>query len=110
MDSKVIIERPVQEVFGFVVDPSNIPSIDPSVQSVQKSSEGPLDTGTTFRMRRKAPLLGKAQEASMRCTAVEPDRKIELEAIRGPITPAASLTFERAEGGPGCGSAGSRTR
>ena len=99
MDSKVIIERPVEEVFGFVADPSNIPSIDPSVQSVEKSSEGPLDAGTTFRMRRKAPLLGKARETSMRCTAVEPNRKIKLEAITGPITPAASLTFERADGG-----------
>jgi uncharacterized membrane protein len=98
MDSKVIIERPVEEVCGFVADPSNIPSIDPSVQSVEKSSEGPLDVGTTFRMRRKAPLLGKPPEASMRCTAVEPNREIELEAIEGPITPAASLTFERADG------------
>src|ERR671911_1466306 len=99
MYSKVIIERPVEEVFEFVVDPSNIPSIDPSIQSVEKSSEGQLDAGTTFRMRLKAPLQGKAPEASMRCTAVVPNRKIKLEAITGPVTPAASLTFERADGG-----------
>jgi hypothetical protein len=46
MDSKVIIERPVEVVFGFVVDPSNIPSIDPSVQSVEKSSEGGSSTSS----------------------------------------------------------------
>jgi carbon monoxide dehydrogenase subunit G len=99
MESVVIIERPVEEVFGFVVDLSNIPSTDPSVQSVEKTSEGAIDAGTTFRMRQKAPPLGKVREASVRYTTVEPNRKIEFEAMVGPISPMASLTFEQANGG-----------
>ena len=99
MESVVIIERPVEEVFGFVVDLSNIPSTDPSVQSVEKTSEGPIDEGTTFLMRQKAPPLGKVREASVRYTAVEPNRKIEFESMVGPISPTASLTFEQANGG-----------
>jgi len=99
MESTVIIERPVEEVFEFVVDLSNIPSTDPSVQSVEKTSEGPIDAGSTFRMRQKAPPLGKVREASVRYTAVEPNRKIEFEAMVGPISPTASLTFEQANGG-----------
>jgi carbon monoxide dehydrogenase subunit G len=99
MESTVIIERPVEEVFGFVVDLTNVPSMDPSVQSVQKTSEGPIDAGTTFRMRQKAPPLGKVREASVRYTAVEPNRNIEFEAMVGPISPTARLTFEQANGG-----------
>ena len=98
MESIVIIERPVEEVFGFVVDLSNIPSMDPSVESVEKTSEGPIDAGTTFLMRQKTPPLGKIREASVRYTAVETNRKIEFEAMVGPISPTASLTFEQANG------------
>jgi uncharacterized membrane protein len=83
----VLIERPVEEVFGFVVDLTNVPSMDPSVKSVQKTSEGPIDAGTTCRMRQEAPHLGKGREASVRYTAVKPNRKIELEAMGGARSP-----------------------
>ena len=87
MESTVIVERPVEEVFGFILDLTNVPSMDPSVQSVEKTSEGPIEAGTTFRMRQKAPPMGKVREASVRYTAVEPNRKIEFEAMVGPIPP-----------------------
>jgi uncharacterized membrane protein len=99
MESTVIIERPVEEVFGFVLDLTNIPSTDPSVRSVQKTSEGPIEAGTTFLMRQEAPPVGKVREATVRYTAVEPNRAIEFEAMVGPISPTARLTFEQANGG-----------
>jgi len=99
MESTVIIERPVEEVFGFVLDLTNIPSTDPSVRSVEKTSEGPIEAGSTFLMRQEAPPMGKVREATVRYTAVEPDRNIEFEAMVGPITPTAKLTFEQANGG-----------
>jgi|SRR5215204_685935 len=98
MESTVIIERPLEEVFGFVVDLTNIPTADPSVRSVEKTSEGPIDAGTTFLMSQEAPPLGKVREARVRYTAVEPNRSIEFEAMVGPIAPTARLTFERADG------------
>src|SRR5215207_4958541 len=99
MESTVIIERPVEEVFGFVVDLTNIPATDPSVRSVQKTSEGPIEAGTTFLIRQEAPPVGKVREATVRYTAVEPNRNIEFEAMVGPITPTAKLSFEQANGG-----------
>lgn len=99
MESTVVIERPVEEVFGFVLDLTNIPSMDPSVESVERTSEGPVTAGTTFRLRQKAPPLGRLRDALVRYTAVEPNRKIVFEARVGPIAPTASLTFERANGG-----------
>src|SRR5215212_5688996 len=99
MESTVIIERPVEEVFGFVLDLTNIPATDPSVKSVEKTSEGPIAAGTTFLMRQEAPPVGKVREATVRYTAVEPDRNIEFEAMVGPIAPTARLTFEQANGG-----------
>jgi carbon monoxide dehydrogenase subunit G len=99
MDSTVLINRPVEEVFGFVADLTNVPSMDPSVKSVQKTSQGPIEAGTTFRMRQKTPHLGKGREASVRYTAVKPNRKIDLKARVGPSSSTARLTFERADEG-----------
>jgi uncharacterized membrane protein len=99
MESTVIIERPVEEVFGFVLDLTNIPSTDPSVRSVQKTSEGPIEAGSTFLMRQEAPPVGKVREATLRYTAVAPNRYIDFEAMVGPISPTARLTFEQANTG-----------
>jgi carbon monoxide dehydrogenase subunit G len=99
MESTVIIDRPVEEVFGFVLDLTNIPSTDPSVRSVQKTSEGPIEAGTTFLMRQEAPPVRKVREARVRYTTVEPHRNIEFEANVGPIAPTARLTFEQADAG-----------
>jgi carbon monoxide dehydrogenase subunit G len=99
MDSTVRIDRPVEEVFGFVADLTNVASMDPSVKSVQKTSEGPIGAGSTFRIRQKAPHLGKVRVASVRYTTVKSNRKIAFEARVGPNSPTARLTFKRVDGG-----------
>jgi uncharacterized membrane protein len=99
MESTVRIERPVEEVFRFVVDLTNVPLMDPSVQSVQKTSQGPIGAGSTFRIRQRAPHLGKVREASVHYTTVKPHRKIEFKARVGPNSPTARLTFKRVDGG-----------
>jgi carbon monoxide dehydrogenase subunit G len=99
MDSTVLIERPVEEVFGFVADLTNVASMDPSVKSVQKTSQGPIGAGSTFRIRQRAPHLGKVRDASVRYTAVKSNRKIEFKARVGPNSPTARLTFKRVDGG-----------
>jgi len=99
MDSTALIERPVKEVFGFVADLTNVESMDPSVKSVQKTSQGPIGAGSTFRIRQRAPHLGKARDASVRFTTVKPNRKIEFEARVGPNSSTARLTFKPVDGG-----------
>ena len=99
MESTVRIERPVEDVFGFVADLTNVASMDPSVKSVQKTSEGPIGAGSTFRIRQKAPHLGKVRDTSVRYTTVKPNRKIAFEARVGPNSPTARLTFKRVDGG-----------
>jgi hypothetical protein len=94
MQSTVVIARPVEEVFGFVlaIDES-APRIDPCVHvgSVIKTPDGPPGPGTTFRFRQQN--LGKTRETLTRFIAVEPNRKIEFEAEIGPMRPQCDLTF-----------------
>lgn len=100
MQSTVVIARPVEDVFGFLlaIDES-APRIDPGVQagSVIKTPDGPPGPGTAFRFRQQN--LGKTRETVTRFIAVEPNRKIEFEAEIGPMRPRCDLTFEPTDGG-----------
>jgi uncharacterized protein YndB with AHSA1/START domain len=100
MQSTVVIARPVEEVFAFLlaIDES-APKIDTSVQpgSVIKTPDGPPGPGTTFRFRQQN--LGKTRETVTRFIAVEPNQKIEFQAEIGPMRPQCDLTFEPTDGG-----------
>jgi hypothetical protein len=98
MESTVTIARPVAEVFGSVLALDEIArKIDPSLESVIKTPEGPPGPGTTFRLRQHN--LGKMRETVTRFTVVEPNRRIEFEAAIGPMRPKCDLTFEAIDRG-----------
>jgi len=98
MQSVIEINRPVEPVYGFFLDlERSIVRTDPTVESVVKTTEGPLGAGTTFRLRQ--PVMGKVREQTMRVTAVDPNRRIDMEAAFGPVRPRFSLSFEPTGGG-----------
>ena len=98
IESAVVINRPVEEVFGFFLNlDENAPRVDPGLLSVVRSPDGPTEAGTTFRFRQK--MLGRPRETTTRFVSIEPNRKIEFQAFLGPIRPTAVLTFERADTG-----------
>lgn len=94
----MVIARPVEVVFEFVLDAeANMPKWNAAVESVAKTSEGPIATGSTFEMRGR--LMGRRVEMTTRFTTVEPNRVIELETTGRPIAPRAGLWFEPEDGG-----------
>jgi uncharacterized protein YndB with AHSA1/START domain len=103
IESSVVIARPVEEVFPFLLDLEKATKSDPSVESVVKTPEGPIGVGTMFRLRQRPPaiarLLGRRQESTMVYTRVEPNREFEFDAELGPLSPHMRVTFEKAEGG-----------
>jgi uncharacterized protein YndB with AHSA1/START domain len=93
MQSAIDINRPVEAVYGFFLDlERSIVRTDPTVESVVKTTEGPLGPGTTFMIRQ--PVMGRVREQTMKVIAVDPNRRIEMEAAFGPVRPKFSLTFE----------------
>src|SRR5262245_56447480 len=102
IESAVVIGRPVEDVFGFLLDlERSMPLVDPDVESVERAPPGPLGAGTTYQVRRAslAPFAWAGQRVAIRYTAVDPNRRIEFEAKLGPIAPSASFNFEPANGG-----------
>jgi uncharacterized protein YndB with AHSA1/START domain len=73
-EASVLIDRPVEEVWKFMVDMSNGPKYDPSVISAKQTSDGSLAVGTTFEVDRK-----KEGKVSFRTVECDPGRKLTLE-------------------------------
>jgi uncharacterized membrane protein len=93
MHAEIEIARPVEAVYAFFLDlERNIVATDPTVESVVKLTEGPVRPGTRYRLRQ--PVLGKVREQTMSITAVDPNRRIDMEAAFGPVRPRFSLTFQ----------------
>jgi uncharacterized membrane protein len=93
MRAEIEINRPVEAVYAHFLDlERNIVANDPTVESVVKVTEGPIGPGTKYTLRQ--PVLGKVREQTVWITAVDPNRRIDMEAAFGPVRPRFSLAFE----------------
>jgi uncharacterized protein YndB with AHSA1/START domain len=93
MESTIEIERPVDDVFGFFLDMEHsVVRTDPAVESVVKTTEGPLGAGSSYRIRQR--VMGRVRDQETRITAVEPNHRIDIDASFGPVRPRINLTFE----------------
>ena len=97
VESTTVISRPVEEVFALLSNLENYPKWSSAFLEVQKTSEGPIGVGTTWRAVQKA--FGQRLESEVEVTEYEPNRKIAQESTSGPIPSEVLLTFEPVEGG-----------
>jgi carbon monoxide dehydrogenase subunit G len=65
-----VIARPPAEVFGFITDPANAPRVSPSIQKMERISDGPTGVGTRYRETRV--MNGKPAQAELQVTRFEP--------------------------------------
>jgi uncharacterized protein YndB with AHSA1/START domain len=66
-----VIERPIDEVFAFLVDGTNDPKFSPRVQEIRKTTDGPIGVGTVFE--------SKVKDAGMTTR-----RRFELTEVQAP--------------------------
>ena len=77
-EASVIIDRPVEEVWKFIMDLSKLPEWNTGVEAKQTSA-GPVGVGTTLQIR------GSNLVASARIVEFEPNRKCVFEHSTGPL-------------------------
>ena len=90
IQGEVTIDRPVEEVFDFVVDERNEPQYNPRMLRAEKLTEGPIGVGTRFQATAKT---GRGT-ATMEIDLTEFDRprrfalltKLPTMDIRGAVT------------------------
>lgn len=93
----VIINRPVEEVFRYVINSENAPKWKSRLLKVKRTSQGPVGVGTTEIHVGK--ILGWRPETKVEITAYEPDKKVGFKTVSGPLSAKGEITFESVEGG-----------
>jgi uncharacterized membrane protein len=91
-DLEVTIDRPVSAVFDYVTDIRNVPEWQESAQSAEW-----LEVGRRFRERRH--FMGRHAEIELEVTALEPDRRFDVRAAKGPVRFEIHHLFEGADDG-----------
>ena len=92
-----VIERPVEDVFRFAADSENNPKWLGVFEKVEKTSEGPLGVGTTFRD--VARLMGRRFETQSEVTDYVPNRLYARRVTTGPFPAAVRIEFEPVDKG-----------
>lgn len=89
VEHAVTIDRPVQEVFAFTVDPDNVPLWQPAVVSMR--AEGPAGVGQRVIQTRR--LLGRSFDLVVEIFAFEPNRRFGMRMVSGPVRGSLLSTF-----------------
>ena len=96
VEASVLIDRPVDEVFAYVIDVRNWPQWT-GFPEVKQTSEGPVGVGTTFWG--VSEFMGRRAEWTSEVTGYEPNRTVEQKVAWGGMSIEQSMTFEPVEGG-----------
>lgn len=93
LESTAVINRPVAEVWEFVIDCANEPQWHTDCQAARLTSPGSLQPGSTQAW---AMSYAKGAEAQLRVTELDPQRREQLETVAAPmnIKPLLTYTFE----------------
>lgn len=95
-ESSILINRPVNDVYAFVLDGMNNPKWRPAVIDIQKMPGKPEDVGTAYKQGLKGH-GGKRIDGDYDITEARPNELIKFQVIAGPARPQGTYAFE-AEG------------
>lgn len=95
IEFKITIDRPIDEVFGFVSDFNNAPTWQPDVQEVRQS-EGKTRVGTMVTERRRLRVLFYQLDMNADVTDYRLNRKLEYKGVIGAFPFVASYSFDPA--------------
>ena len=95
----IVIDRPVDDVFAFVADPSNDPRWCPKVLSVSQVAGNGPGPGGQWRVTHRPVPVRPAREMSYECVSWDPPRRIEWR--EGDGDDVIEVTYELEDAGEG---------
>ena len=93
----IMINRPIEEVFGFLANLENDLEWRREWVDAKNTSGGSLGVGATFRL--SSEFLGRQIPTVYEVIEYEPNRRAAWKAVSGPLPLTFQRTFERVEGG-----------
>ena len=97
LSTNTIINRPVEEVFSYMIDAENLSNWMSELVEANQTSEGPVGVGTTISA--VANVLGRRIENIQKVTAYEPNSMFAIKATSGPAKNEDEFTFKPVAGG-----------
>lgn len=95
-EGNITINRPVNEVFDFILDGTHNQLWRPGVMDVQRVSSPPDGVGAKFKQGMKGP--GGRIEADYEIVECIPNQRIKFRVIAGPARPTGSYDFQTHDG------------
>jgi uncharacterized membrane protein len=92
------IERPLHEVFGYVTDPEKLSSWQTNTVSVAMEGGEAFGLGARIRETHRAP-GGRELHSVVEISQYEPDRRVELRIVEGPLPVDGLFVFTPSEAG-----------
>ncbi|WP_346535316.1 SRPBCC family protein [Micromonospora sp. DPT] len=90
--STIDIDRPPDEVFAYVTDPTRFAEWQHDVVGVRLESGGPVGLGTRFTTTRR--IGGVERTMTQEVTEDSPPGRWAVHGVDGPIRPSATVTVE----------------
>jgi uncharacterized protein YndB with AHSA1/START domain len=97
IEHTVTIERPLEEVWDYLMDARNDPVWLSHVVEVGRGADQPMAPGLEFDETIK--FLGKRLPVTMKVTDHEPMRRSSIELVNSPVPGHAGYEFEPVDGG-----------
>jgi uncharacterized membrane protein len=91
-EGSITINRPVKEVFDFILDGRNSTLWRPSVLDVQLMPGNPLGVGAIFKQGLKGP--GGRIDGDYEIVECKPNELIRFQVIAGPARPTGTYLFK----------------
>jgi uncharacterized membrane protein len=97
VDRSVIINRPLDDVWAVINDPSQMPKWRKALKSVEILTDAPYGVGS--RGRDTERMMGRNQVSVWEVTEHEEKKRVSMRGIEGSVDFQASMALEEAEGG-----------
>src|SRR5713101_8035391 len=94
-EERITINRPMDEVFNFVLDGMNNPRWRPAVIDIQQVPGKPAGVGAVFKQGLKGP-GGRRIDGDYEIVECQPNALITFQVITGPARPTGTYRFEAA--------------
>ena len=97
IQGEIVINRPLDEVFDFVVDERNEPRYNPNMLRAEKTSDGPVGLGTRFSAETRT--YGRPAALTLAITGYERPRRYALMTHLDRMDIQGDVTFAPVPGG-----------
>ena len=92
IQQSVTINQPAEVVFAFMRDTRNTTRWHPTVSEAEATLDGPAQIGTQVTEVRT--LLGRKMELTFEIVELDPNKRLVMKSISGPVPLDITITFE----------------